>query len=162
MKFLLLSFTLLFSFNAGAVVKQSVSNALSYSNIVETSSVRHKKKSNKNKATKPALKKVPEPVMDTLPTKTADLTNADSVKITLKEDSYIEIKLKERPNHSWKIQPSSPKVQLLSNEVVGSSRILKYKVTTNPKDFTYFIYFDIYNSKGHIKESKELTITSSI
>lgn len=156
LKILSFSFALLFSFNADAAIRQSAAEALSYDNVVESSSITESMPS--QTTSEPNTVKDNKKPEDILPTQKINLTNSNEDKITIKRDTYIEIKLKEKPNHFWDIKPSSSKIELVSDKNNKSSRILKYKITPAKKDSIYFIYFDLSDHKNRIKETKVLTI----
>lgn len=154
-KFLFFSLALLLAFDASAV-RQSVSKALSYRNVVEASRVlKHAKKpqsatTNKNIMNNPV----------TLPQKDekVDMTESDMKTIRLKKNDTVEITLKEEKGYFWKVSPSSD-LSMQTNKINDNLRVVKYKMLSN--ETPLYIYFDyIKTGSNNIEKSKQLTINS--
>lgn len=156
LKFLFFSFVILFGFNANAVVKQSASRALSYRNIIND--IHSSSDEKPIVAFRGALdeKKQDDPVIAPQKSEKVDMTTKDTMTIKLKKDDTVEISLKEGNDYSWKLNPTSSNLSLESDELVGDTRIIVYKLTSNSATS---VYFDYVNRKdNNIEETKQLIV----
>ena len=155
LRFLFFSFVLLFAFDASAV-RQSVSKALSYRNIGHDVRTTNNQTAEVRTALTP--KKSADPVIFTPKDEKINLTTSDTDSVSLRKNDTVEIALHEESGYSWEAKTSSSNILLKSNSVDGSSRVLKYKMLSNP-DKDIYIYFDyVKEADNSIEKSKQLTI----
>ena len=153
LKFLFFSFTLLLSFDTYAV-RQSLSKALSYKNIVKDTRVA---KPNKN-TYRGAIdqNRMEHPVILPPKNETVDMTISAIETVALKKNDTVEITLKEESGYFWKMSPPSD-LSIQTNDVKDNLRVVKYKMLSN--NAPLYMYFDYINAADNkIEESKQLTI----
>ena len=146
---------MLFAFNAEALLKQSASKALSFKNVANDNRGKEKPAASvrSSRDLEKALEHHTEPPM----TETVDLTSADTKSISLKAHDTLIINLNEpEADYSWKISPSTSKLSLISNTVVGGVQIVTYKLNNSVSAYIYFDYVNQIENK--IEKTKMLTI----
>lgn len=151
LKFLLFFLALLFSFEADAVVKQHISEALSYENVLESAA-----SVDESITYTPPVVKKNKPAKEQ--THEVNLKNKPSAVVFLKAGDFIKIKLNENNGYSWKTYLSSENLMLTSNLLKNSEREFVYKITYNNSEAISFIYFDYIDPNNKITTTKVLTI----
>ena len=155
LKILFFSLTLLLSFNANAVVRQSISKALSYKNVVDDSS---QPQTQKRKAHRGALtkNKIADPVLLDKKSEKVDMRSSDTVNINLNKNDEIEVYLSNDSGFLWKVYPSDDGLSLISDTTEGDTRTLKYKIVATLHSYIYFDYFN--SSTNKVEKTKQLNI----
>ena len=159
LKFLIFILSMFLSFNAEALVKQSASKALSYRNIADDSGASRRRKAASMQA--PVKKEISEqdikqPAVVPPKLEKVDLSGKDTEVVLLKRNDKVEITLPERDGYHWDLNPDSSNLALLSNKVIGNSRVITYKLVSDKAAYIYFD--DINNFDGSIQKTKQLTI----
>ena len=152
-KFLFFSLALLLSFDAYAV-RQSLSKALSYKNIVtDTRAAKQSKKIYRGAIDQ---NRMDHPVILPPKNEAVDMTVSDIKTVALKKNDTVEITLKEEIGYFLKMSPPSD-LLMKANNVKDNLRIVKYKMLSN--NAPLYMYFDYINAADNkIEESKQLTI----
>jgi hypothetical protein len=156
LKFVLFFLALLPSFNAHGIVKQDLSKALTYENIITAP---QSKNYNFNNSNSNSDLNTPSSIAPQV--KKIDLTNKYSDRITIAKNDIVEITLDQKTGYSWAISTSSDNLKLISNTSKESSRILQYVIDSSDNGNIYFIYFDHLDSQNKVQTNKQITISVS-
>ncbi len=153
-RFLIFSFCLFFSLNAEALVKQSVSQALSYRNVVSGVSVSEPEEKVLDVPSTPA----PRPVEDEK-IEEVDLRTSSSKTVSLGNKGKVLIRLPEESGSRWKVSYNNSNVIMVSNVVKSSTReVMFMKKRTGGST----IFFDKTNSQGDVVTNKAVYIKDSL
>ena len=155
LKVLFFSLALLLCFDANAIVKQSASKALSYKNVINGRSRRSSKVgiSHRGALTKT---KAENPVILTPKDEKVNLTNSTSITVKLNKNDSLEVTLNNEEGYRWKISPSTPSVQLLSETIEGGNTVLRYSIEASLHSYIYFDKVKIETNK--VETTKQLSI----
>lgn len=135
------------SFSALAFIEQSASGALSLNNTVN----------NSNSASAPAPVYADKNVEEkpVAAAKTLDIRNSVAKNVSLERTQELVIVLPEKAGQSWKVNYDSSKISMITSEVDGKNRKVKFSQTSS-KDNT--LYFDCIDQNGEIVQNKAVYI----
>lgn len=135
------------SFSALAFIEQSASGALSLNNTVNNS--------NSAPASMPAYADKNVEEKPVAAAKTLDIRNSVAKNVSLERTQELVIVLPEKAGQSWKVNYDSSKISMITSEVDGKNRKVKFSQTSS-KDNT--LYFDCIDQNGEIVQNKAVYI----
>ncbi len=153
-KILTFCLCLFFSFNADALVKQSVSKALSYRNVVSGVSVSEPEEKVLDLPSTPA----PQPVEDEKIVE-VDLRTSASKTVSLGMRGKVLIKLPEESGFRWKVSYNNNNTIMVSNVVKSNIREVMF-MKRNTGEST--IFFDKTDSQGEVVTNKAVYVKDSL
>lgn len=134
-------------FEAEALVQQSASDALSFNNVVKSSSQAAPSVYVKEKA--PVKEKeIPE-------AKKLDIRNSVTKNVTLSPSQELVIVLPEKEGQSWKATYDGGQVYMIDSESNGQYREIRFGQKSS-KGST--IYFDCVDSNGEVIQNKAVYV----
>lgn len=155
LKVLFFSLALLLCFDANAIIKQSVSKALSYKNVINSRSRRsnNSERSHRGAITK---NKTENPVILPQKNEKINLTSSNTATVKLNKNDEVEVTLNNEDGYRWKISPSAPSIQLVSQTTNGNNTVLKYSIEASLHSYIYFDQVNIETNK--VEKTKQLNI----
>ena len=148
--------SLLFAFNAEALFAQKASKALSFKNVANDNRGKVDKASpSVRSAITP--EKTLEHHMEPPMTENVDLTNTDSLSVSLKANDTLIIQLDEpEDGYFWDIETSGTGLSRVSEKISDSIQSITYKLN-NSKSSNVFIDY-VNRETNEIEKTKMLTI----